>query len=68
MMQIHSNSYTVRSASPVTKARLLALKSYSRLTYGSLIDDAVESLWLAYIEDGHDLPEVTLRTNEDNKS
>ena len=67
-MQIHSNSYTVRSINPVTKARLLALKSYSRLTFGSLIDDAVESLWFDYIDDGHDLPEVALRTNEGDKS
>ena len=67
-MQIHSNSYTVRSVNPITKARLLALKSYSRLTFGSLIDDAVEALWFDYLDDGHDLPEVSARTKSDERS
>ena len=56
-MQMQHKSYTVRSLSPTTKARLVALKAYSRLTYGSLIDDAVEALWNDYITDGHPLPE-----------
>lgn len=45
----------VRSVSPLTRSRLVALRGYTRLTYGSLVDDAVEALWEAYVDDGHDL-------------
>lgn len=57
-MPIQTSNYAVRSVSAMTKARLVALKSYSRLSYGALIDDAVEALWSDYIEEGHSLPEV----------
>ncbi|MEL7213689.1 MAG: hypothetical protein AAGK92_13585 [Pseudomonadota bacterium] len=46
---------TVRSISEVTKMRLDVLRDHTRLTYGSLLDDAVEALWDAYEADGHDL-------------
>lgn len=48
---------TIRSVSPQSRARLVALKGHTRLTYGSLVSDAVEALWKLYIEDGHELPE-----------
>lgn len=48
----------VRSVSALTRSRLRALRGYTRLTYGSLVDDAVEALWEAYSDDGHDLDEV----------
>lgn len=48
---------TVRSVSPLSRARLVALRDHTRLTYGSLVDDAVEALWELYVEDGHELPE-----------
>ena len=57
-MQMHTNSFAVRSLRPDTKSRLKALRTYSRLTYGSLIDDAVLALWEDYIDDGHELPEI----------
>ena len=53
-----STNYTIRAVQPVTRARLAALKSYSRLPFGALIDDAVEALWDAYIDDDHHLPDV----------
>lgn len=49
---------TVRSVSPLSRARLVALRGHTRLTYGSLVDDAVEALWQLYIEEGHELPEL----------
>ncbi len=48
---------SVRSVSSRTQDRLRALKVYSRLPYGALLDDSVEALWNAYIDDGHDLRE-----------
>ncbi len=53
-----TENYAVRSVQPITKARLAALKSYSRLPFGALIDDAVETLWDAYVDDGHHLPQI----------
>ena len=50
---------TVRSVSAQSRARLVALRDYSRLTYGSLIDDAVDALWALYVEDDHDLPPLS---------
>ncbi len=44
---------SVRSISRQTKSRLEGLREYTRLTYGSLIDDAVEALWQEYLADGH---------------
>ena len=57
-MQKTCTSFTVRSISPATRQRLISLRAYSRLTYGALIDDAVEALWEDYIDDGHELPEI----------
>ena len=51
---------SVRSVSAVTKARLAHLADYTRLTYGSLIDDAVEALWAEYEADGHELPAIDI--------
>lgn len=47
---------TIRSVSALTRSRLEALRSYTRLTYGSLIDDAVGALWDAYETDGQEIP------------
>ncbi|WP_224826490.1 hypothetical protein [Cognatishimia sp. MH4019] len=46
---------TIRSISEVTRARLDALRHHTRLTYGSLLDDAVEALWSEYEAEGHDV-------------
>lgn len=54
-MNEHKNTLAVRSVSGVAKAKLAELKHYSRLTYGSLIDDAVDALWEDYLSEGHDL-------------
>jgi len=39
--------------------RLVALKNYTRLTYGALLDDCIEALWNEYADEGHDLPEIS---------
>ncbi len=46
---------SVRSVSPLTQERLRQLKAYTRLPYGALLDDSVEALWEAYVDDGHDV-------------
>ena len=46
---------TVRSVCGDTHRKLRILRQYTRLTFGSLIDDAVDSLWETYIEEGHEL-------------
>lgn len=46
---------TVRAISDATRSKLDILREYTRLTYGSIIDDAVEALWMDYLNDGHDL-------------
>lgn len=48
---------SVRSVSSHTQERLRALKAYSRLTYGALLDDSVEALWNEYLNEGHDIGE-----------
>jgi hypothetical protein len=55
---------SVRSVSAVTKARMADLAGYTRLTYGSLIDDAVEALWAEYEADGHVLPDIDIATDK----
>ena len=47
---------TVRSISNETRSRLVALRSYTRLNFGSIINDAVETLWEDYAAEGHELP------------
>ena len=54
MMQ-DKKTITIRSVSSETVDRLSQLRSYSRLTLGSLLDDAVAALWDAYEAEGHDL-------------
>jgi hypothetical protein len=54
-MTYERNTLAVRSVSGITRARLDHLKVYTRLSYGSLLDDAVEALWEDYEADGHDL-------------
>ena len=54
----NKSKLTIRSVAPETRARLTALKQYTRLTYGSLVDDAVEALWEAYQGEGHDVEGV----------
>lgn len=61
----HKVKLSVRSVSSLSRDRLSALKTYTRLPLGALLDDAVESLWEAYIDDGHDLP--TKPTNSDKR-
>lgn len=56
-MDITKSTLAVRSVSDFTRDRLDQLKSYTRLTCGSLIDDAVDALWREYIAEGHDLEE-----------
>jgi len=46
---------TIRSISEITRTRLDALRYHTRLTYGSLLDDAVEALWDAYEAEGHEV-------------
>lgn len=59
-MKENKNTLAVRSVSVATKAKLAELRLYSRLTYGSLIDDAVEALWADYLAEGHELPWVDI--------
>lgn len=50
------NTLAVRSVSNFTRTKLDHLRAYTRLTCGSLIDDAVDALWREYVAEGHDLP------------
>lgn len=54
-MKSATQDMTVRSVLIETKDKLNVLQQHTRLTYGSLIDDAVEALWDAYEADGHDI-------------
>lgn len=54
-MNTITQDITVRSISVETRSRLDALKAYTRLAFGSLIDDAVEALWAEYLSEGHNL-------------
>ncbi len=58
-MKSANQDITVRSILVETKDRLSALRQHTRLTYGSLIDDAVEALWDAYEAEGHDITMVS---------
>lgn len=49
---------TIRSISQETRNRLVTLRGYTRLSFGSIIDDAVDALWEDYSADGHDLRAV----------
>ena len=51
------HTLAVRSVSMITHDRLTELRAYTRLTCGSLIDDAVDALWREYLAEGHDLSE-----------
>jgi hypothetical protein len=55
-MNNEKTTLAVRSVSAETRSRLTELKAYTRLTYASLLDDAVEGLWADYVADGHELP------------
>ncbi len=61
-MKPTTQDMTVRSILMETKDRLHALQHYTRLTYGSLIDDAVEALWAEYLSEGHELYLETVDT------
>ena len=54
-MKTNTQDITVRSISVETRNRLDALQAYSCLTFGSLVNDAVELLWADYLSDGHDI-------------
>lgn len=56
-MTSDTQDITVRSIANETRDRLDALKSYTRLSFGSLLDDAVYTLWEEYLAEGHDLPQ-----------
>jgi hypothetical protein len=49
------NTLAVRAVSGLTRDRLDQLRAYTRLTCGSIIDDAVDALWREYIAEGHDV-------------
>lgn len=51
------HTLAVRSVSATTHNRLRELREYTRLTCGSLIDDAVDALWREYLTEGHHLTE-----------
>jgi hypothetical protein len=53
VMNTRNITLSVRSISRQTKSRLEILSDYTRLTYGSIIDDAVDALWHDYLADGH---------------
>lgn len=54
-MYDEKSTLAVRSVSGYTREHLEQLSAYTRLTYGSLIDDAVDALWREYEAEGHDL-------------
>ncbi len=54
-MKPDTRDITVRSIAATTRTHLDYLKVYTRLSYGSLIDDAVDALWREYEAEGHDL-------------
>ncbi|TWI81903.1 hypothetical protein JM93_03865 [Roseibium hamelinense] len=58
-MKQQTSRLTVRSVRRETHIKLAILRRYTRLTFGSIIDDAVEALWEAYIEDGHEIVDDT---------
>lgn len=51
------HTLAVRSVSAISHNRLRELRAYTRLTCGSLIDDAVDALWREYLAEGHELGE-----------
>ena len=57
-MNTDKQDMTIRSISQETRSRLVTLHGYTRLSFGSIIDDAVDALWEDYSADGHDLQEV----------
>lgn len=57
-MKADQNKLSVRSVGKQTRTKLIALKGYTRLTYGALLDDAIATLWNDYLDDGHDLPQI----------
>lgn len=57
-MNTDKQDMTIRSISQETRSRLVTLRGYTRLSFGSIIDDAVDALWEDYSADGHDLQEV----------
>lgn len=56
-MDDSKHTLAVRSVSAVSHDRLTQLRAYTRLTCGSLIDDAVDALWREYLTEGHELSE-----------
>lgn len=61
-MATQSSNLSVRSVSAQARQRLAALKHYTRLPYGALLEDCVEALWNEYVAEGHDLPEAPQRS------
>jgi len=57
-MRAPKRRLNARSVSDLSHRRLAALRSQTRLTLGSLLDDAIHSLWIDYLNDGYDLPDI----------
>lgn len=51
------HTLAVRSVSAISHDRLAQLRVYTRLTCGSLIDDAIDALWQEYLAEGHNILE-----------
>ena len=58
-MRQSTQDIAVQSISDETRSRLDTLRAYARLSFGSLIDDAVEALWTDYLSEGHELTAST---------
>ncbi|MDJ0685737.1 MAG: hypothetical protein QNJ84_13620 [Alphaproteobacteria bacterium] len=56
MMKPTKQDMTVRSVPIEAIDKLSALQQHTRLTYGGLIDDAIEALWDDYLSEGHEVP------------
>ena len=57
----NNSRLSVRSVSDVALRRLSALKAYTRLPYGAVLEDCIDALWNEYCDEGHHLPEVDER-------
>ncbi|AZV77130.1 hypothetical protein EBB79_03970 [Parasedimentitalea marina] len=55
MTEDQKQRLSIRSVTDETVQKLRVLRHVTRLSNGSLIDDAIEDLWAAYEADGHSL-------------
>ena len=61
----HKTKLIVRSVSITSKDRLDALKTYTSLPLGAILDDDKKAIWVAYKDDGYDL--TTARSQGDKQ-